>query len=1030
MYKILRTLIVLTFLGWPLSPLSGTIQTVSAAPLLTVSPSTAAPGDWVQVSGSGFTPFTGTYGLLQWDSTSVDSAAIGRSNQGNDGSLVFDVQVPPTASAGTHFFYVRTVVRAGSPENAQVNITVTNPGRKIALITGSDAKTDDAFKALLDANGLLTTEIKLSGIAAKTSFSAYDEVLIAPDTAPASPGTWGTPAAMTALAKFGKPILGLGDGGYYFFGNKQLYIGYGNGIHSSSTGIIQTTPSMPIYHTPYAIPNLQSTTLFTSTSAVVEIYTPQIDSSYFEFAQTSPSSPNYYVLMQEGRYFLWGFDGSPSTMTADGQHLLINVVWYLLYAMGRDTLIVSDLSRMQTAGSGFPSVDVTDLNVHLTTLVGRPYSQSNMSAAWVDLAVDAPAIVGTDYINWASNMGDVGLNNTLAHDIDSFLENLKHAVYPNLKYFILVGSQEIIPMYARAVDNADETSANLPAGYLRNLYHSTAFGATLGHYLTDSVYSDLSYINDGWGADTTLMPEMSVGRLVETPFQINALIDTYLASNASMSRANMVSIASDDYLDGATSAANAMGSTADTGLIQDGFLSSLVPTKLNAKHGVVYIGGHGDYNWMTTRKWDQGFMAGSTTTQGDTEELVNLDNAVIAAAGCHNGVLFPDLTYYSYDGTTNYGEFPERLANKHVGVYAAATGYTWITLSGSSTNPAYTDYSEKATSLFIQHLLNDGGTTAGKAFQAAVKQYLNDRGVGSLDGGDRRAISILTFYGFPTYRFSGPIYYPVFQKYAYSLAFLLNPVLASASAPQAAATVTLDVDNYIVNSDGTVTIAGADYSGDSSHPILPVVTTGTTLPGAVSSVVATLDTANSTFVTLTNDIPAVHAGSSVATQIVFDTPPLISYSGFYPTDTSLIYSTTTNPLGGGGTELNFGVVPVQYDHDTHTTKIWTHMVFNITYNYTADAELSTTDSDEDGLPDWWEEAHGLDPYSALGINGAAGDPDKDGLTNQQEYLHGTDPMNPDTDRDGFSDGFEVSQGTDPLNPGSVPQVVYLPIITH
>lgn len=1030
MNKFLRTLMAFTCLAWLLSPLSGSIQNVFAAPLLTVSPSTAAPGDWVQVSGTGFTPSLGTYGLLQWDSTSVDTVAIGRSNQGSDGSLVFNVQVPPTATAGTHFFYVRTVVRQGSSENAQVDITVTNSGHKIALITGADTKADDAFKALLDANGLPTTKIALSSIATNTSFSAYDEILIAPDTAPGGSNTWGTPAAMTALAKFGKPILGLGNGGYYFFGNKGLYIGYSNGLHGSSTGILQTTPSMPIYHTPYAIPNAQGTTLFNSTSATVEIYTPQKNSSYFEFAQTSNSSPSYYVLMQMGRYFLWGFDGSPSTMTADGQHLLVNVVWYLLYAMNRDTLIVSDQSRMQTAGSGYPSADVTDLSLHLTTLVGRPYTQSNMKAAWVDLAIDAPATVATDYTNWASNMGDVGLNNTLANDIDGFLENLKHAVYPNLKYFILVGSQEIIPMYARAVDNADETSANLPAGYLRDLYHSTAFGATLGHYPTDSLYSDLSYINDGWGADKMLMPEMSVGRLVETPTQITALIDTYLASHASMSRANLVSIASDDYMDGATSAANAMGSSADTSLIQDGFLSSLVPTKLNAKHGVVYIGGHGDYNWMTTRKWDQGFMAGSTATQGDTEELTNLNNAVIAAAGCHNGVLFPDLTYYNYNGTTNYGEFPERLANKHVGVYVAATGYTWITISGNSTNPAYTAYSEKATSLFISHLLNDGGTTSGKAFQAAVKQYLNDRGVGSLDGGDRRAISIMTFYGFPTYRFSGLIYYPIFPKYYYSLALLLNLGLAPANAPQASATATLDVNNYTVHSDGTVTIAGADYSGDSSHPILPVVTTGTTLPGAVSSVVATLDTANSTYITLTNDIPAVHAGSSVVGQIVFDTPPQITYSGFYPAEANLIYSTTTNPLGGGGTELNFGIVPVQYDHDSHTTKIWTHMVFNITYNYTADPELSATDSDGDGMPDWWEEAHGLDPYSALGNNGAAGDPDNDGLTNLQEYQHGTDPMNPDTDRDGFSDGVEVSQGSNPLNPGSVPLVAYLPIINH
>ena len=52
---------------------------------------------------------------------------------------------------------------------------------------------------------------------------------------------------------------------------------------------------------------------------------------------------------------------------------------------------------------------------------------------------------------------------------------------------------------------------------------------------------------------------------------------------------------------------------------------------------------------------------------------------------------------------------------------------------------------------------------------------------------------------------------------------------------------------------------------------------------------------------------------------------------------------------------------------------------------------SGQDSDQDGLPDDWETAHGLDPQSATGANGAAGDPDADGCTNAQEYAAGTDP---------------------------------------
>jgi hypothetical protein len=62
------------------------------------------------------------------------------------------------------------------------------------------------------------------------------------------------------------------------------------------------------------------------------------------------------------------------------------------------------------------------------------------------------------------------------------------------------------------------------------------------------------------------------------------------------------------------------------------------------------------------------------------------------------------------------------------------------------------------------------------------------------------------------------------------------------------------------------------------------------------------------------------------------------------------------------------------------------------------------DTDGDGIPDFWERIHGLDPA----IDDASLDADGDGLTNLQEFEPPrTDPQNVDSDSDGLDDGLEV-----------------------
>ena len=55
---------------------------------------------------------------------------------------------------------------------------------------------------------------------------------------------------------------------------------------------------------------------------------------------------------------------------------------------------------------------------------------------------------------------------------------------------------------------------------------------------------------------------------------------------------------------------------------------------------------------------------------------------------------------------------------------------------------------------------------------------------------------------------------------------------------------------------------------------------------------------------------------------------------------------------------------------------------------------SPEDTDGDGIPDWWEILHGLNPYDPSDANQ---DTDGDGLTNLEKYLRDNDPNKPDDD---------------------------------
>jgi hypothetical protein len=691
-----------------------------------------------------------------------------------------------------------------------------------------------------------------------------------------------------------------------------------------------------------------------------------------------------------------------------------------------DTLILANLQRMKDIG--YDAGAVNQLAAGLSMLRSAHPDKTNMTATLVDLGSAVSPEIDAAYAVWNENEGDIRKTNALVDSIDAHIESLQKDDYPNLEYLVIVGSHEVIPMKARAVDSGEENdwAENLPLkdSYLHQIYSSTENDAR-GYYLTDSQYSDLSAVWNlrGLNSDKELIPELYVGRLVETPEQIAGVVNSYVSVDAAYSSVKNASIGTSDFLDSGAALGVDMGPQANTALLGESFSSELVPPVLETNHDIVFLGLHGTYNAMqTAAEPDSYFVAGASSSHAGTRDISgDLSNAVIATPGCHVGLNLGNQRYHAPDDTTpKWSDFPEEFASKRVGAYLASTGYGIM-----SSTPNFFAYSERLTTDFLENLLDNSDCTVGEAYRKAVRSYIGITGLGFHWGqDDKRVLAITTLYGIPNYRHrpSPETSNSVFQR-TNSTPWLM-PRHSEQDRYASNEPLVLDLADWRLREDGTVELPHATLSGRVGEPVLPVISIERTLPPGSSIRKITKLQDQSSYIDMENDIPLAKVMTLDANGNVITKTGVFTHTGFYPQTTAF---TTTLGTANQGTSSSLHIVPVQYDQAAHTTRIWTRLSFEVEYDLGG-----SNDSDSDGLPDYWERAYDLDPLNDSGDSGSDADPDGDGLSNTQEYGYSTNPKRTDTDGDGSQDRTEVLLGADPNNPYSKPNMTFLPVVlrTH
>lgn len=392
------------------------------------------------------------------------------------------------------------------------------------------------------------------------------------------------------------------------------------------------------------------------------------------------------------------------------------------------TLVLVNGKRM---GDTYPGADVGTMMSALQQLAADPSVQGAV------IPVEGDGTVASAYGTWNANPCSATRANNVVAAIDGIIKQVR-TTHTELANIVVVGNDDMIPM-ARL---SDATRWGNESSYADALAQNTALHGALasGHTLSDDPYGDLDPIP--WLDRRLYVPDLAVGRLVETPSQITAQANLFLTAHGVLDPSSAYSAGYDFMSDGADAVGTALshslaianGGTPPTitTRINGTWTSSDLMNDLAGGPGVASIDGHFDHNSGLAAA---GFANGGsdTFTAAQLAAALPAGARLVLSMGCHAGLSVPDAGESASIAVDNAAALAQRGA-----VFLAATGFGYG-------DQATVGLHERLMTLFADQL--DGSVSIGQAAWQAKQDYFATEGL--YGAYDEKVLSSTVLYGLP-----------------------------------------------------------------------------------------------------------------------------------------------------------------------------------------------------------------------------------------------------------------------------------------